>query len=85
MPDETAEPTLSRLTSSPGSPERPADGVAQPEEPLMRCPSCGADVVPRPASRGFAEPTLGLACPNCGTLLSRDQQGDLPPGAEGSS
>ena len=69
MPDDSADPTMSPHTEEPGSPEKPVEGEHPRKDPLVRCPSCGADVVPREGSYGVNEPDKGLACPSCGALI----------------
>jgi hypothetical protein len=50
----------------PGEPE--SSGVSS--DPTVRCPSCGAEVVPREGSYGTDEaPSVGLACPSCGSVI----------------
>jgi hypothetical protein len=83
MADEAAEPTLSAKTDAPGSSERHAAAVGDESaaDPLVSCPSCSAEVVLREASYFANEPSVGLACPNCGAIVSDERRGNLPPGA----
>jgi hypothetical protein len=79
MPDRSADPSAVP-GSSPGAPEADSSPRSA-SDPQVRCPNCGADVVPREASYGWAEETRGLACPNCGEVISTEREGELPPGA----
>ena len=75
MPDFGADGTMRPETEEPGSPERPVEGEHPRREPTARCPSCGADVVLREASRGADEaPSAGLACPSCGALVAEGEE-----------
>jgi ribosomal protein S27E len=48
-------------------PDYGADGTMHPD-PLVHCPSCGADAIPLEASPGV-NPSAGLACPSCGHII----------------
>ncbi len=69
MPDYGADGTLRPESVEPGLPDRPVEGEHEVTDPLVHCPSCGADVIPREASHGATEPSRGLACPSCGEII----------------
>jgi predicted RNA-binding Zn-ribbon protein involved in translation (DUF1610 family) len=70
VPDYSAEGTMRPEAAELGSPEKPVAGEHPARDPLTRCPSCGAEVVPREASYGAdEEPSVGLACPSCGAVI----------------
>ena len=70
MPDYGADGTMRPDTVEPGSPQKPVAGAHEASEPMVRCPSCGADVVLREGAYGVNEPSAGLACPSCGTVVA---------------
>jgi hypothetical protein len=69
MPDEAADPTMSSETTEPGGHEKPVEDAGTASDPLVTCPECGAEVLPRDSSYGVNEPSRGVACPNCGASL----------------
>ena len=69
MPDPAADPTMTDETLDPGGHEKPADTTERQTDPLVKCPACGAEAVPRDSSHGVNEPSRGPACPNCGASL----------------
>ena len=80
MPDYGADPTMSPETAEPGSHEKPVEGIHVQADPQVRCPSCGADVVPREASHGATEESKGVACPSCGALIEGARSPATTPG-----
>ncbi len=52
-----------------GTHERPLSAEPEAEDRTVECPSCGAEVLLRPASHGVNDATAGLACPSCGTIV----------------
>ena len=71
MPDHGEDPTVWPEGAERTSHETPVAGDHPARDPLVRCPSCGADVVPREGSYGVNEPSVGLACPSCGSVIER--------------
>ena len=73
MPDYAADGTTGPETPEPGSHEKPVTGEHHAKYPLVRCPSCGASVVPREGSYGVDEPSVGLGCPSCGAVVAEGE------------
>ena len=69
MPDYGADGTMRPDSVEPGVPDRPVEAEHASTDLLVRCPSCGADVIPREASHGVSEPSAELACPSCGHII----------------
>ena len=69
MPDQFADPTQTPETSEPGGHDEPVEDAGPATDPLVTCPGCGAEVLPRDSSHGVNEPSKGPVCPNCGASL----------------